>query len=194
MVVAGGLLKLLWPLNKLAIFRQTAEMSYWSRNVKKLRSQWNSTIIAQTPCAPSPKKRHIRSLSIAGPRLPVFRFKLVVPRRSAEGFAIDKPVGTKPAWGLGHGVATMLEEHRPYIEQELTKLGEQEYLVLEPQFLNLPTPAIAAALNAVQPGLGVGCEVDCWRERLKAFTIKPLRNLDLTAALRKFIDLRLKNP
>jgi pimeloyl-ACP methyl ester carboxylesterase len=193
-VVAGGLLKLIWPLNKLAILRQTAEMSYWSRNLKKLRAQWNDAMIADTPCVPTPKKRYIRSLTVSGPSLPFLGFKLVVPKSSAEGFDIDEPIGTQRAWGLGHGVAAMLEECRPHIEEELTKNGEREYLVLKPQFLNMPASDIAIALNALKPGLGVGCEVDCWRERLKAFEIKPLRNLDQAAALTKFIDLRLQNP
>lgn len=193
-VLLGGLLKPIPFVRNLSLFRQTAEMSYWSANLKKLREKWNSTIIAEHPCPPTPFRRHIRTLCISGPPLRGLRFKLVVPRRSAEGFPIDKPVRSAPAWSVGHGVADMLDQHRPQIEQELSRLQELELLILKQEFLTLPISTIKDSLMQIDPTLASDCSVVCWSDRLKHFEKKPLRSLSRDEAIRKFIELRLNNP
>lgn len=194
-VLVGGILEAVPLVRKLSILRQTAEMSRWSDNLKRLKEHWTTKMIAPSACIPTHNRRYIRSLSVSGPPLPVFKFKLVVPKRSAHGFEIDEPIRVSPAWGLGHGVASMLEDCRPHIEAELTNLGDAEYFALRRSFLNMPSTDVADALNNLEPGLGASeCEVVCWQRRLTAFEIKPLRNLNLEAAVRKFIDLRLQNP
>ena len=197
LVVAGGIWKRLPLVNRWPLFRQLAELGRGSRNLKRLRENWNDDRILTTQCEPESKRRHIRSYAVVGTRLPFVPSKSVVSNRSAEGFAIDHlielPTGGKVAWSIGHGVQAM-REYRYQIEQILSAHDYENIRGVERELATASNALLEAELSDCPPS-ALACEVQCWRRRVaQGFPRRPLRRLPMIEALRKFIKRRLENP
>jgi len=197
-VVLGGIWKHIFLLNRFPLFRQAADLGFRSRFLNQLRTEWNDKWIAGDPCPPQPKRRHIRTYTVSGTRLPFPPVKLVVSERSARGFKIDQPLSTPPAqrvaWGLGHGIAAM-RAYRHQIEQILSDHDSEGIGNIVGQAAGAPAADLKAALLDHYGPADLPCEIECWRRRfVEAFPLRPLRKLPFGKALEKFVKLRLTNP
>lgn len=197
-VLFGAAWKRLPLLKRVPLFRQASDLGYFSDNMKLLRTYWNATLFPQTVCEPTPTRRHLRSYTISGTVLPGLRTKLVVPDRSANGFAIDEPIAVpraeRIAWGVGHGVAAM-KNYRFQIERLLSDYCLDSIAETRTQLAAVPDTVLSQALEMTCHAAALGCEVESWRRRLaRAFEERPLRKIGGAAALRKLVELRLKHP
>ena len=195
-VVAGGLWKRIPFLRRFPLWRQIGELGIGSRNLRTLRRHWTTALVPEDPQPPQPTSRHMRSYSVSGTRLPLLPTKLVVSRRSAEGFDVDRsiPLKNNVALDIGHGVAAMASAQHD-IEQILAEHDYENVKQVE-QELTAATPAMfSSVLTSRCPAPSLPCEVDCWQRRVAdGFPRRPLRRLAMPAVLRKFIELRLGHP
>jgi pimeloyl-ACP methyl ester carboxylesterase len=192
-VVIGGVWKHIPFLKRFPLFRQVADLGFGSKNLTLLKKHWTEDVIPQEPCPAEPARRHIRSYTLSGTRLPFPPVKLVVSNRSAFGFEIDHPIRDRALqrseWGLGHGVQAM-KVYREQIEQLLSDNDYEATKAIEKTPAADRSAAISTALD--NPG---SHEVYWWERRfLQGFPIRPLRRLEFRDIVRKFIRLREEHP
>jgi pimeloyl-ACP methyl ester carboxylesterase len=197
LVVVGGVWKRLPWLNRIPLFRQLGELGRWSRNLKKLRDNWNERLIAPAPMPASSSCRHVRSYAVVGTRLPFLPTKLVVSNHSAEGFEIDElmklDTGGRVALGLGHGV-TAMAAYREKIEQILSNHDYENVAQVQKEMTAATQEQFRDELPGCAPA-DLDCEVKVWRRRIvEGFPKRPLRRLQMPQALRAFMTRRLENP
>jgi pimeloyl-ACP methyl ester carboxylesterase len=197
-VVAGGIWKYIPILNAVPLFRQAADLGFGSNNLKKVRKNWNETLFSEAPCAPQANRRHLRSYTVSGTRLPFPRVKLVVSERSADGFEMDQPLqipaAERTAWGLGHGVAAM-GPYRHQIERILSEHDQARVASINEATAAMPRGVLEHILAPSCEAASLPCEVQCWRRRLvEGFRHRPLRGLAFDEAVEKFVQLRQQHP
>jgi hypothetical protein len=195
-VVAGGIWKRLPLLESIPIFRQTAELGFASKQLKKLKQHWTETLIAQTPIPPQAGRRFIRSYTFSGTRLPFPPVKMVVSKRSANGFKIDQPTHDllPPDWSLGHGVVA-LQGYQPHLEAILTEHDAAAALKHSDAAAATLEASLVAVLAQSQGSAPNACDVYCWKRRfVEGLPQRPIRKLSAAATLEKFVELRVLNP
>jgi pimeloyl-ACP methyl ester carboxylesterase len=191
--VIGGVWKRIPLLRRFPLFRQVAELGIGSKNLRRLKKFWKADVVAQQPCKAEPKRRYIKSYTLSGTKPPFPPVKLIVSEKSAFGFKIDErindPEVQRKAWGVGHGVEAMTA-YREQIEEKLIK---NAYAGIK-AIVDTPSGPCSAAISACL-GPASANELPWWEQRFATgFHIRPLRQLDFPAAVKKFIDLRKQHP
>jgi pimeloyl-ACP methyl ester carboxylesterase len=195
-VLAGALLKRIPLVNRLQIFRQVADLGVGSAALTTLRERWNDTLVPREPCAPEPHRRHIRSYTISGRTFRLLGFKLVVSKRSADGFDIDQPLpseGITGGWTLGHEI-TAMSAYRHRIEKILMGHDEVGVGTLRRAAPTVPESVFARLLDGEYEPMDLACEAGSWKRRfVSSMSVRPLRKLSPDDAVAKFVALRLRN-
>ena len=193
LVAIGGIWKRIPILRRFPLFRQVAELGFASKNLRRLKKHWTEEAVPSEPCPAEPQRRHIRSYTLSGTRLPFPPVKLVVSDRSAFGFAMDQPI-RDPAlqlreWALGHGVQAM-RVYQQQIEQRLSDNDYEATKGIEQAPAAECAAAICTALGDPHPA-----DLPYWERRFaEGFPLRPLRRLAFQPAVRKFIELRIDHP
>lgn len=198
-VLTGAIWKRLPVLGRKPLLRQLADLGRWSPASRRLAREWNAANFPMDPCPPQPRRRHVKSFTVQGTRLPIpfLRPKAVVGVRSAEGFENDVPFDDDgmTAWGLGHGIAAMAR-FRMRIEALLAEHGQPALDELCAEVRRLDAAAIADAVRGGCEEADLPCEVQIWLRRLQVgFSTRPLRGLpSAPEAAARFIGIRRQHP
>jgi hypothetical protein len=110
----------LWPISKLRLFSQLADLAPYSDNINFLKTHWGEPLIAKCPQPPAPNRRYIESVTIYSAGDPV------VTAKSAKGFEVDHP---DPILG-GHSVdrAAEAEDVGQHLSRHLDPIAVEQEL------------------------------------------------------------------
>jgi hypothetical protein len=189
-------------MKRLIPFRQGGQLASCSSNIQTLKKCWNDKYISKYPCAPTVKKRYIRSLAVVG------AYDRVVGEDSAAGFASDIKYRITKSHGAiakvdsvrGRVAAMIHRQLQEHLDPKEIKEQIRRILVNDAEmdsYLEQYSPLISAKVKFWRPRLAAIDKAvetktaSILADFLHEFPQRPLRGLTFDEALDTYVERQL---